>query len=64
MKITKAKCGASVPASNGGYMKVKKTGYNAGGSASKKKSDVEDRSKYAKRAEGMKASKGGAVKKK
>jgi len=64
MKVTKAKCGASVPAANGGYMKVKKTGYNSGGMASKKKADMDDRSKFAKRAEGVKASKGGALKKK
>jgi hypothetical protein len=65
MKVTKAKCGASVPAANGGYMKVKKTGYNAGGMAAKRKqSETDDRSKFAKRADGVKASKGGAVKKK
>ena len=64
MKVTKANCGASVKAANGGYMKVKKTGYNAGGMAGKKKSEMDDRSKFAKRAEGVKASNGGAVKKK
>ena len=71
MKVTKAKCGASVPAANGGYMKVKKSGYNEGGMAMKKskkadekKSDMDDRSKFAKRAEGMKAYKGGMASKK
>ena len=39
MKVTKANCGASVKAANGGYMKVKKTGYNEGGAASKMKSE-------------------------
>jgi len=64
MKVTKANCGASVKAANGGYMKVKKTGYNDGGTASKKKSDMDDRSKFAKRAEGVKANKGGMASKK
>lgn len=64
MKVQKANCGASVKAANGGYMKVKKTGYNEGGTASRKKSDMDDRSKYAKRAEGVKASKGGMASKK
>lgn len=65
MKVKKANCGASVKAANGGYMKVKKTGYNKGGAVSSKgKTDMADKSKYAKRAEGVKASKGGAVKKK
>ena len=65
MKVKKANCGASVKAANGGYMKVKKTGYNQGGAVSSKaKSDTADKSKYAKRAEGVKAAKGGAVKKK
>tara|TARA_R110001632_G_scaffold40839_2_gene102477 strand:- start:2850 stop:3179 length:330 start_codon:yes stop_codon:yes gene_type:complete len=64
MKVTKANCGASVKAANGGYMKVKKTGYNDGGTASKKKSDMDDRSKYSKRADGVAASKGGMASKK
>lgn len=64
MKVTKANCGASVKAANGGYMKVKKTGYNDGGTASKKKSDMDDRSKFSKRAEGVKANKGGMASKK
>ena len=64
MKVTKANCGASVKAANGGYMKVKKTGYNEGGVASKKKSDMDDRSKYSKRADGVAASKGGMASKK
>lgn len=64
MKVTKANCGASVKAANGGYMKIEKTGYNAGGAVSgKAKSDQADKSKYAKRAEGMAAAKGGAAKK-
>ena len=64
MKVQKANCGASVKAANGGYMKVKKTGYNEGGMASSKsKTDQADKSKYAKRAEGMKAAKGGMAKK-
>jgi hypothetical protein len=66
MKVQKANCGASVKAANGGYMKVKKTGYNEGGmaSSSKAKTDQADKSKYAKRAEGMKAAKGGMATKK
>lgn len=65
MKVKKANCGASVKAANGGYMKIQKTGYSAGGAvSSKSKSDQADQSKYAKRAAGVKASKGGAVKKK
>lgn len=66
MKVQKANCGASVKAANGGYMKVKKTGYNEGGmvKSSKSKSDQADKSKYAKRAEGMKAAKGGMASKK
>lgn len=65
MKVKKANCGASVKAAMGGYMKVKKTGYNEGGMASSKsKTDQADKSKYAKRAEGVKASKGGMAKKK
>jgi len=64
MKVQKANCGASVKAASGGYMKVKKTGYNQGGAvSSKSKSDTADKSKYAKRAEGVKASKGGMAKK-
>lgn len=65
MKVKKANCGASVKAANGGYMKVKKTGYNQGGAvSSKSKSDQADKSKYAKRAEGVKAAKGGMASKK
>lgn len=66
MKVKKANCGASVKANDGGYMKVKKTGYNQGGSvsSSKSKTDQKDKSKYAKRAEGVEAAKGGMAKKK
>ena len=35
MKVQKAKCGASVKAAMGGYMKVEKTGYSTGGMAQK-----------------------------
>jgi len=59
MKVSKCNAGASVKAASGGYMKVKKTGYNAGGAvSSKSKSDQADKSKYAKQAEGVKANKG------
>ena len=62
MKVSKCNAGASVKAANGGYMKVKKTGYNAGGAvSSKSKTDQADKSKYAKRAAGVKANKGGAI---
>lgn len=65
MKVKQANCGASVKAANGGYMKISKTGYNAGGAVSSKaKTDQADKSKYAKRAEGMAASKGGMASKK
>ena len=67
MKVQKAKCGASVKAANGGYMKVQKTGYNKGGMPAKGKaaSDKMDESKYSKRSKGEAAmSKGGMAKKK
>jgi hypothetical protein len=66
MKVQKANCGASVKANRGGYMKIEKTGYNQGGmaSSSKSKSDGSDKSKFAKRAEGVQAADGGMAKKK
>jgi hypothetical protein len=67
MKVQKAKCGASVKAAQGGYMKVQKTGYNKGGMPAKGKgmSDKADESKYSKRAKGEAAmSKGGTASKK
>jgi len=65
-----ANCGASVKAATGGYMQVgqaKKgegTGYNKGGMVEETTKVKEaDRSKFAKRAEGVKANCGGYMKK-
>ena len=64
MKITKANCGASVKAAGGGYIKNNKMKPQKAGKAAKEQSDMDDRSKYAKRADGVKAYKGGMAKKK
>lgn len=65
-KVKYANCGASVKAANGGYMQVKNTAkLNKGGMVEEnKKTKDADRSKFAKRAEGVKANCGGYMKKK
>lgn len=64
-KAKHANCGASVKAANGGYMQVQNTAkLSKGGMVDESmKTKDADRSKFAKRAEGVKASKGGMVKK-